>query len=651
MAEGSFINPYTFVPFPDEPAPRGTPHGHAGNGDLLSGFLQVTITTRTPLLLRDITSRQTDVPRRSDGTPFIPGSALKGAIRSLHETLVGGCLRVFNSDFCPAYRDSSSGEQIGDVRMAIVDEHADENSPPVLRLCEKSGKNASLRLRVKQDKLVQLNDEKALTSGARLDVKFDPGSGAVIEANHNPQGDWVVFITAARPGSSKKPYSAQIRRAPLKPTSQADLVTVSPEVWNRYLLAVAGADDLRTAQLVNRTPGQQTEPVQLGNKTVGHRYLASRKLTPGQPVWAVMNGNEIVALRLGMIWRHLQGEPASERIPPGLRPCTKSDDLCPSCRLFGSAETERDTRERAEQHSYRGHVRFGDATAQGEVTTRKVVLPPLGAPRPGTGQFYLVNDAFESRTTRGRPLREWGSQADADSPRMLRGRKYYWHTKLPDGRATPARGDERVPSNKNMSRSAHVVDQGAVYTARLSFTDIDEQQLGSLLAALQPGCLGGTEAWQHIGGGRPVGYGSCTVEVDEQSSVVWRSSSRYGPAPQPQSVDQSAYVSAFRAWAQATIPSVVEQWDPLISKVLSPDTISDPRKVSYPPGPRSEAADSATPFEFFTYTSGISLKATKYQPAREFPLTSLPKLDSGDQTLPAITDANDEAAQAKKRER
>ena len=35
----------------------------------------------------------------------LPGSSVKGAVRSLHETLAGGCLRVFDEDFIPSYRD------------------------------------------------------------------------------------------------------------------------------------------------------------------------------------------------------------------------------------------------------------------------------------------------------------------------------------------------------------------------------------------------------------------------------------------------------------------------------------------------------------------------------------------------------------------
>ena len=50
--DGTFVNPYTFVPFPDAPPNRARPHGHAGRSELLSGTLTVTIHTETGVLIR-----------------------------------------------------------------------------------------------------------------------------------------------------------------------------------------------------------------------------------------------------------------------------------------------------------------------------------------------------------------------------------------------------------------------------------------------------------------------------------------------------------------------------------------------------------------------------------------------------------------------
>src|SRR5439155_30001 len=87
-----FVNPYAFAPFADPPE-RKAPTGHAAL-DNYSGVLTVTLRARTPLLLGGFGPDGSQVPRRADGRLMIPGSGLLGAVRSVHEAMVGGWLLV-----------------------------------------------------------------------------------------------------------------------------------------------------------------------------------------------------------------------------------------------------------------------------------------------------------------------------------------------------------------------------------------------------------------------------------------------------------------------------------------------------------------------------------------------------------------------------
>ncbi|SDP91793.1 RAMP superfamily protein [Actinopolyspora xinjiangensis] len=211
----TFVNPYTFVPLPDAVPKRSAPHDHSGRGDLLSGTLTVTITAETPLLVRGITAddeQRPRLPRRPDGTVMIPGSSLKGALRSLHETLAGGCLRVFDNEFAPGYRASANSGEIGTVRLAVVVSHDDEDSPPELELCEEGDTRTH---RLHQNELLRLHSEEApLTSGDRLEVTFDEHTGKPSEATRSAEGDWVVFLSDAGVRDKKCPYRAHIRKLP-----------------------------------------------------------------------------------------------------------------------------------------------------------------------------------------------------------------------------------------------------------------------------------------------------------------------------------------------------------------------------------------------------------------------------------------------------
>ena len=121
-----FVNPYTFVPHVPEPQ-RGCPAGHDAMGaGQLSGVLKITLTARTPLLIGGFTrqgpdgTQERDVPRRADGTVMVPGSGLMGAVRSVHEALAGGCLRVLDSDRAPVHRHPANTSETRDLRLAVV---------------------------------------------------------------------------------------------------------------------------------------------------------------------------------------------------------------------------------------------------------------------------------------------------------------------------------------------------------------------------------------------------------------------------------------------------------------------------------------------------------------------------------------------------
>jgi hypothetical protein len=134
-----FVNPYTFVPLVTDPE-RSAPAGHAVMAPgRLSGSLKVRLTARTPLLIGGYGSDEVpDVPRRADGspgTPMVPGSGLMGAVRSVHEALAGGCMRVLDSEWAPVHRHPASGAETADLRLAIVTGVDDKGGATKIGLC------------------------------------------------------------------------------------------------------------------------------------------------------------------------------------------------------------------------------------------------------------------------------------------------------------------------------------------------------------------------------------------------------------------------------------------------------------------------------------------------------------------------------------
>ncbi len=96
--------PYAFVPLPQGAARRQPPIGHHQYRDnLLTGTLEGIITARSPVHVAsgqlELTNKQPSLVQahfRRAGQPTLPGSSLKGAIRSIVEAIARppACLRV-----------------------------------------------------------------------------------------------------------------------------------------------------------------------------------------------------------------------------------------------------------------------------------------------------------------------------------------------------------------------------------------------------------------------------------------------------------------------------------------------------------------------------------------------------------------------------
>jgi hypothetical protein len=456
--------------------------------------------------------------------------------------------------------------------------------------------------------------------------------------------------------------------------------------WQRYLDAVDGADDMRRARQEGREHGEKPEfvPVlfparrtkNLGREPefVGRRFAARRRLFEGQVVWirqgkaggkAKEPGCGLVAVEeiaLSQVWRHAGGgHTAAERVPKVLHPCYSDRELCPTCRVFGSADTSGSGSAAAQQRSYRGHLRFSDALpvdrgdASGSGVGEPVVfaLPPLSAPRLGAGQFYLNHLRGKKKPEpqpQADPLREWGSAVDEQSLRDLRGRKQYWLTGRPDRRpyfrATAERPEvfhelyarDGGGENRMLTR-AEAIAPPARFCFTVHYENLDAAELGGVLAALAPQYAlspAGTEATREddsrgdcigfaLGGGRPLGFGTCTSRIT--ALRVESARGRYAGLEDTAAaaLEPQAAVDAFAA----CVPDPVRATWLALRHALTLDRAA-PHLVWYPPaGPLPDqgplpAQHLLPSFEFWKQSRGFRGELKPKEPETYHPLTSLP---------------------------
>lgn len=183
-----FINPYTFVPLPEQ-IERSSPRGHSElANDGLSGSFDWVLTLQTPLLLPSDDSDTT-----TGSILHYPGSSLRGALRSLHESLAGGCMRALEDDYVPVHRETMNALQSGD-RLVVVR----EIDPATDRVVSVEETNSITWVR-----LNALHGLLPLHSGQTLDI--DPAGRNLIQVKsrhevHDPAyvskgSGWVLHLS------------------------------------------------------------------------------------------------------------------------------------------------------------------------------------------------------------------------------------------------------------------------------------------------------------------------------------------------------------------------------------------------------------------------------------------------------------------------
>ncbi len=652
-------NPYAFVPLGDLGPERREPRGHDQLGrDGLSGSFMVDVRVLSPLVLGGFPGAEDVPPRAIEGSgnadSIVPGSTLAGAVRSIHEALTSSCLRVVDLDYVPVHRAPlttnepartlalvlESAQGIPTVvrplgRMVAIDaevlQHGwSHEAEPAARVHPPSEGRGQAGAVPPEGHAVWRTGDRLSISGmpaGRAAVKLSDGRAVAEVGVKNPitmpvtitaeaDGEWLLVI------SDTKTRDSRVWWRLLQVPKNVERVKVDPNVGLSFARALEDADDLhRLAGLSDRfvnvywpqdakDPKSATIPVPvLGQRLRLHPDTYSE---PGTPVWIQWDGNtrRVKELRVSQVWRRTGDGQMADRVR-GHEPC-RGQELCPSCRLFGSAGyDDRPTARAAEQNSYAGHVRFADASwheQRSGQAGRPVVMEtferaPLASPKPTAGQFYLQPEpSFVGRTSDNQPLAQWGSAADdGESPRPIAGRKFYWATES----SSLTRGRRQDGDSEELTATVAAIRPGSVFSTRVTFDNLDRRQLAELLISIDPGILW-HGARSRIGGGRPFGWGTVHMRIDEGSLVADGPARYTAERPAASEVSVADLLMEYRA-SHGTQPP--PHWDALRA-VLTPDWMND-ATIAYP-------TQNGDPFEFWQGTSGWKTRE------KVFPLTVPP---------------------------
>jgi hypothetical protein len=152
-----------------------------------------------------------------------------------------------------------------------------------------------------------------------------------------------------------------------------------------------------------------------------------------------------------------------DKIPPERLPCRNKEQLCPASQVFGALD-------------WQGLIEFNDAKCE-SMGFSTGFMPSLYRPRPEPGSAYF--------DTRGK----------------VAGRKFYFHT------------ISAIEKGQNQGIAVQQAARAYRFSTQLQFKNLKPEELGTLLVVL--GQDANYPIALKIGGGKPIGMGTMTVEVTQ----------------------------------------------------------------------------------------------------------------------------------------
>jgi CRISPR-associated protein (TIGR03986 family) len=539
-----FVNPYTFFPIEDE-APYRKTRKRAFGSDGLTGILDCSLSVASFSALfipnttkifkegehkgydffsnSDLSDEKRSLENVPEPDPVIPGSEIRGMVRSVYEQLTNSCLPVIDENNRPHKRSSLPKKAFILEWDATQEKWELREKPTVVKLGRWHDPNDYViapNNRVRVQPHVEWRGNKRVIDGYE--------SGAI--------ADFYQCFNIRRKekhGRTGAEYAFEIERQ-------------TPGASGNYLLHVTGemfqhnrrSDKHLT--LFDKTSGthvkylDKDDPVLRRFEDVLTHYCdaTARDESPDNARHAAafyalyrnryrqkkvilvygdnFNGSNPTYLSPACITKEFF-EKTIDDILAGQyehNRCDGTEDkFCPACRLFGAIGSKFATGSR---------VRFADTYEYGEQAgdlekpkfTIKT-LPILSSPRISATEFYLERPSDDAKMwnydyyVRDYKLRDIVSGGAI----KLKGRKVYLHF--------PYKGQNN--EKNKMNNTVRLLNKGE-FKFKVYFDDITDRELSDLIFA-----IGGTEGrLQKLGHGKPIGLGSVEVKVESVTIQSYR---------------------------------------------------------------------------------------------------------------------------------
>lgn len=517
-----FINPYTFVPIQRNQPVNRKKLEQLQKEKLYTGVLKCRLRVITPLgipdaeKLQDISYPFFSYEEAGKKVLAIPGSSLRGSIRSIFEAATDSCFSTLREDTGLSKRTDMRGAYKPGVLVCENEVWHLYRAKRYLMAVDPEKEVQGIQGRVDRNYAKKSFD---LERDAYVSIVIDKDGLRKAVTSENEQlhfGDAVEFSLSNKEMHKKngRPvwagYARDIKIAENKSGNvpQKGKLLGIVYIGETFVKKKRGESIFVKTDKVNNISPEALKKAYKGllesldmyrdsaiNKSNTHNGYQGFELAVKKkqiPVWYSEKDKKLSMASIGRTFFNVSlNDLVGER-----KPCISRKELCEACALFGMAQTE----------SLGSRVRITDGVAVGSYKTNKVCMKILGQPRYSYLPFY----GRAGNTNRGR--NETLSSYDHEGAEIA-GRKFYWHNLAAATDPRIYRTDEK----NQMNNTLELVLPGAEFTFDIYYEGITQKQLEKLMWCIHFGenRLDGSLAHK-IGRGKPLGLGSVKMVIEEQ---------------------------------------------------------------------------------------------------------------------------------------
>ncbi len=491
-------SPYAFVPFPAAAPDRSDLNKvYANPEDLMSGWFDVTLTAKTELLMPDGSKEKKEGDHKTmpfyttpDGQPAVPGSELRGMLRSVYETASNSCL--------PFVLNNKQTSMRLPTYAALKSRGLLERVDGEWQLW--SAWDYSLRADQFSDRDdLKSGNFRGHVVGEHVGVKKQ-GNKYVLTNEPGAEEGYLQFsspVVWPKPGMDGKKNYYHVHVLAKKSLLYTWMDDTPFEALKEELTREGARERMRDfAEAVHKGLLKVLKEAKKNNAGCVPVFFLETE-SEGEKIY-YLAASSIGRINQIRKWEDIMGQ---------YGPCTSREQCCPACQLFGNIQGDT---------LIRGRVRMTDALPENKIQLLPYrTLPILGGPKPTAFEYYIrkpVQDAkfwnydFYSTTVEtegGKGGEASFHQRDDFTPL---GRKYYWHHAT-DGKTAP---------KGKLNVTTQPAPAGSRFKFRVYFDRITGEQYKQLIWTMTLGENSADSSLQHkLGHGRPLGYGSVKLIVEK----------------------------------------------------------------------------------------------------------------------------------------